>query len=474
MSAHRWSLPTLLLALALGACSEPGAKGPARRVILITCDTLRADRLGFAGCDRPVSPNLDALAAESTVFDHAWSAAPLTGPSLSALLTGRFPDEIGAGPTNRELMPEEALTIAEVAREAGIATAAIVSNGVLRRPPAAAGYVGVQQGFDHFDDDMRSREKNRNLVERTADDCTDATLAWLAQREAGSSYFLWVHYQDPHGPYTPPDADLAQFARPPADEKPLPIGKSNSGQGQIPKYQVLPGLATPRPYEDRYDAEIRFFDREVGRLLDELRRRGELDDALLVFSADHGEHLGEHGYWFCHGETVHRELVRVPLLVRFPAALRASTAPPLGGAARVASVVGHVDLWPTFLDALGLAAERGRGTSLLSAALPKDRVIPQFLGPLQNPNKHLGVTHDRWRVMLVRDQPPQLYDLDADPGERVDVAAQHPEVLADLHARYGRFMQSDPRPWLSAVRPELDPSQVRALNDLGYTEGDGH
>lgn len=466
--------PILALALALGGCSDPGSRGPARRVILITCDTLRADRTGFGGNPRPVSPNLDALAAESTIFDDAWAAAPLTGPSLSSLLTGRFPDEIGAGPSNRELMPEEVLSIAEVVRDAGIATAAFVSNGVLRRPPASEGDIGVQQGFDVYDDEMNSKERNRNLLERTADACTDAVIAWLGARDAREPFFLWVHYQDPHGPYTPPPEHLAPFERPAVEERTLPIGTTNSGLGQIPKYQHLEGLAKPRPYEDRYDAEIHGFDEELGRLVAELRRLDVLDDALLVFTADHGESLGDHDYWFCHGEHLHRDLLRVPFFVRYPKAARESERPPQGGARRSDALVGHVDVWPTVVEALGLEAPRTRGTSLFGAGVPADRVLPQFLGPLRSQTRHLAVTDGKWRTILVKTDAPRLYDLDADPGETIDVAARHEDVLRRLQDGYTRFMEADPRVWSKAVRPTLDSAGTRALNDLGYTDGDGH
>lgn len=467
-------LPVLaLLALALGACGDSAPSGPARRVILITCDTLRADRLGFGGNPRPVSPNLDALAAESVVFDNAWSAAPLTGPALSSLLCGRFPDEIGAGPTNREVIPEDVVSIAEVARDAGIATAAFVSNGVLRRPPVSEGIVGVQQGFDLYDDDMNSKEKNRNLLERTADACTDAVVKWLGGRKREDPFFLWVHYQDPHGPYVPPPEHLAPFERPAAGRT-LPVGTNNSGLGQIPKYQHLDGLTASRPYEDRYDAEIHYFDQHVGRLIAELRRLDMLEDALLVFTADHGESLGEHDYWFCHGEHVNRELVHVPLFVRYPRTLRDSPKPPQGGARRVSGLVGHIDFWPTVVEALGLEAARNRGTSLLGPAVPEGRVMPQFLGPIQNPNRRLAVTDGRWRAILVKSDPPVLFDLAADPGETRDLAGANPAVLEDLQARYTRFMQADPRPWSKTVRPNLDPATQRGLNDLGYTDGDGH
>lgn len=468
------ALTLTLAAFALTACGDPAPTTPARRVILITCDTLRADRLGFMGYPRPVSPNLDALAAESTVFENAWSAAPLTGPSISALLCGRFPDEIGAGPTNREVIPEEVQTIAEVVQAAGITTAAFVSNGVLRRPPPSEGIVGVQQGFDHYDDDMNSKEKNRNLLERTADACTDAVVKWLGDRTAEERFFLWVHYQDPHGPYTPPEEHLKPLTRPPTPQDDLPIGTNNSGRFQIPKYQVLEGLTKPRPYKDRYDAEIRYFDEHLGRLIAELRRRAMLEDAVLVFTADHGESLGEHGFWFCHGETVQRELVKVPLFIRYPSAMRASSNPPQGGASRVRNLVGHVDFWPTVVQALGLEAPANRGVSLLGASVPEGRVLPQFLGPIQNPNRRLGVTDGRWRAILFKSDPARLFDLEDDPGETKDIALDHPDVLSDLQARYTRFMEADPRPWSKSVTPNLDAATQRGLNDLGYTDGDGH
>ncbi|MBL8861860.1 MAG: sulfatase [Planctomycetes bacterium] len=480
-STPRLPAVAALAALLVGACGDGeraggtrASRGPAQRVILVTCDTLRADRLGFAGHPLPTSPNLDALAAESTVFENAWAAAPLTGPSLAALLTGRFPDEVGGGPTNRDHMPEEVLTIAEVVRDAGFRTAAFVSNGVLRRPPPEAGAIGVQQGFEVYDDAMNSKERNRDLLERTADACTDAALAWLAGRSADEAFFLWVHYQDPHGPYTPPAAHLAPLeGRHPSGPE-LPLGATHSGRGQIPRYQALPGLTTPGPYLDRYDAEVRYFDAELGRLLGELRRRDLLDEALLVVSADHGESLGEGHYWLCHGETLQPELVRVPLLVRYPARLTRGAEPPLGAARRVAAPVGHVDLWPTFVEALGLEAPRNRGLSLLGPGLPERRVLPQFLRSLDDPNRHLAVTDGRWRAVLVRSDPPRLYDLREDPLEREDVADRHPEVLADLQARYAEFMRSDPRPWSRPVRPALDALQRRGLQGLGYTDGDDH
>src|SRR5204863_7160713 len=135
---------------------------------------------------------------------------------------------------------------------------------------------------------------------------TDAALAWLDQRTSDAPFFLWVHFQDPHGPYTPPADCMAALARPVTAEPDLKVGKDERGRGVLPLYQVVDDERRPEIYRQRYDAEIAFFDRELGRLLDGLRSRGVLAHALLVFSADHGESLGEHGYYFSHGQNLQR------------------------------------------------------------------------------------------------------------------------------------------------------------------------
>lgn len=473
------------IALAACGCSESGSRkptppdGPARRVILITCDTLRPDHLGCYGYGRPTSPNLDRLAQESVVFENAWSMAPLTGPSLSALLAGRPPDEIGATPTNRELLAAEIETLPEVARAAGFATAAIVSNGVLRRAPKEQGDVGVQQGFELYDDAMNAKEQNRDLLERTAPACADAAIRWIdARGPADDRFFLWVHFQDPHGPYTPPAEQAALFARDHSSEPDLRVNSTNhSGEGGIPKYQFVNGETKAGQYVDRYDAEIRYFDDNLGRFLDALKMRGWLDDSLLLFSADHGEFMGEHDYWFCHGEHLYRELVHVPLLMRPPAALRervlgTKAAHSAGAARREPGLVSHLDVWPTVLEALGLPPRPNRGTSLLAASVPATRVVPQFLGPLRNPNRFLGVTDGQWRVLLVRQGAPQLFDLAHDPGELHDVAAQHPDLVLSFNARYTELMKLHAGPLLLGTKRILDDATRKGMGALGYTDGE--
>ena len=439
-------LPGLVaFALALGACAD---STPPRAVVLITCDTLRADRLGFHGWQGGTSPRLDELAAESLVFDAAWSTAPLTRPAVAALLTGRLPEELGFR-DNRQVLSAEATTIAERLADSGIPCAAVVSNWVLRRLPELPS-ASVQQGFAHFDDRMTHSEAGRKDVkERLANETTDAALAWLDKSVNAERFFLWVHYQDPHGPYTPPSDVPLTVA--PGDEPELGVGRDNRGIDCLPIYQVVDCERRPAVYRARYEAEIRFFDRELGPLLDGLRARGILEHALVLFSADHGESLGEHGYYFSHGHHLHQELVRVPLLVRVPSGDRRG---------RVAAPVSHLDVFPTVLRAFGLDPGATRGSDLLGA-LDEERVLPQAL------RGGWAATSARYRL-LVDFSGKKLFDRALDPLEEHDLSTARPELVRELSAGRRAFVQRLALTPLPAATPELDAEGRADFDALGY------
>ncbi|MGQ0553909.1 MAG: sulfatase [Planctomycetota bacterium] len=479
------------LSLGVAGCGGDDAAPPpkpspkARRVLLISCDTLRADRLGVYGYSRPTSPRLDEFARSAVVFDEAYATAPHTGPALSSLMTGRLPDELGVAGGNHYLMPEAAESLAELAQQAGWPTAAVVSNWVLRKPEASLGAVGLPQGFQHYDDRMTAAELNRtDNFDRLAPDTTDAALAWLEQRRAAAEdqFFLWVHYQDPHGPYTPPPeyhAHIAEgalhaaLAAGTADEPTVAAGRTNKGKGQIPAYQVLGEERRPSVYRERYDAEIAFFDAALGSLLDWLEQAGWLDEALVIFTADHGESLGEHGYWFCHGENLHREVVRVPLIVRFPRPLGAEGAPNLSAATPLAGrrpLASHLDLFPTVLEAFGLPARATAGRSLFGADESAPRALVHTLGKPGTKRRWEGLSDGRYRL-LMEAQIPRLYDLVADPEELRDIAGSEPERV--------RAMGKTLRQTLASLRPiatqlsvrQLSEQDTEAFNALGYTGG---
>ncbi|MFN9785097.1 MAG: sulfatase [Planctomycetia bacterium] len=468
--------PRLLPALlALAAACTDGEGREARRVVVITCDTLRADRLGMYGHERDTSRELDRFAEDAVVHESAWCTVPVTVPALSSMFTGWLPHEIGSIYTNRNQIPTEVETLAETVRAHGIDTAAFVSNGVLRRPPAEMGDVGLAQGFDLYDDEMNSRELQRPIVERTAADCADATLRWLEGRKAAGDdeFFLWVHFQDPHGPYTPPkEADVYRGA---SDGKRLAAADRSMGvRGAIPAYQFLPEESSkdrkdgdPARYADLYDAEIRWFDQHAGRVLQWLRDQGWYDDALIIFTADHGESLGERGWWFCHGESLHAEQVRVPLVLRAPGGKR-----PEQGLAREPRGVSHLDVHPTVLDAFGIPAKPTRGVSLLAGRPPAERPISAYLANAGKERPAYAIGDGRWRLVVDARDPLALHDLSLDPAEREDLSAARPGEVARLQALHEAWFEARSSSSASRERP-MDAGTRRAMSGLGYTDGDG-
>src|SRR5262245_10713624 len=288
--------------LALSACGTPPSGPP--NLLLITIDTLRADRLACYGGEPDVGTAICALADGGTRFAWAFSAAPHTAPSVASLLTSRYPSFHGVGQDASSRLRFSQPTVAGLLRAAGYTTAAFVSNPVLN-PSRNFG-----QGFDVYDVNLTRHERNRpGALERVAADTTDAALTW-ARTGPASPWFVWVHYQDPHGPYDPPGAG-------PARDEPgaevLPVLEQQSGLGGIPAYQALPGLHSAAAYERRYLDEIRYLDPHVGRLIAAL---DELGRPAVLLTADHGEAFGEDGFYFAHGHSVGLDQIRVPLLWR--------------------------------------------------------------------------------------------------------------------------------------------------------------
>ena len=458
----------------VSACSAGSTPALPARVILITCDTLRADRLGAYGYERDVSPSLDALASESVLFERAYSSAASTVPSVSSLLSGRLPDEIGVSGGNQTLMHPSVESLAEVAGKAGLIPGAVVSNWVLRVQPGHA-TAGVSQGFVFFDDKMDQLESDRAVAERRASGTTAVALAWLRERKqlGEESFFLWVHYQDPHGPYTPKDEFLESFEREAAEVSseqllPIKLGTNTSGRGQIPDYQIIDGEARAFPYLDRYDAEIRTFDEALGELLKELRDLEWFDSSLLVFTSDHGESLGEDDYWFCHGQSLADEVVRVPLIVRFPGA--SSELQP----ARRTDIASHLDIYPTVLEHLGLASSSS-GSSLgssLRAALPAERELFQNCGELGSRRRHKALISGAWRVVRPAGKAaPSLFNLNDELTPELNVAEENTERLREMLDRLEELE--------AAILPERDVIKRKAnrrdeemLRALGYAGDD--
>lgn len=341
----------LRLALATGlALAGCGRDGPRPNLLLVSVDTLRADQLACYGGPPSLGKAICALGATGTRYEWAFSTAPTTSPAVASLLTSLWVPEHRVTQNLKTALADDYVTVAELLRDAGYTTAGIVSNPMLH------GRRNLQQGFDHYDHQMTRRELNRlGFAERDARATTDAALTW-AREHAHEPWFLWLHYQDPHGPYTAPDGAPR---RDPRGAPRLPLLENDSGQGGIPRYQALPGLRSLAAYRARYRGEIRYLDGQIARLVAGLDALGSPPGILLT--ADHGEALGEDGYYFAHGHSTGLDQIRVPLLWRPPGEP--------GEARTVATPVSLVDVAPTLLRAAGLATpEAFRGRALQEVA----------------------------------------------------------------------------------------------------------
>ncbi len=443
------------------ATAAPRTAGNALNVLLVTIDTLRADHLGTYGYRRRTSPAIDALAARGTAFDRAYTVWPKTRGSFVRMMTGRVPAANGYGKTHPILVDFNP-TLASVLKEAGYATAAVVDN-----PNVAARY-GYAKGFDRY----RETWEEEALADETARAraITEDATAFLAERREGP-FFLWLHYVNPHAPYTPPPPYDSMFNDSAASGgRRLPVVKDF--RGGIPEQWAVPGRDRLGYYVAQYDGEIAAVDREVGRVLDALGASAHAARTMVVLTSDHGESLGEHDYYFDHGQDVFEPSMRIPLVVALPGA-------PAG--VRSPALASTLDLLPTVLDALKVSypAELS-GTSLLrEIAGGGGGAARRLFGG--NERNHLATWDDRYRLVSIPEDAGarlSLYDRVSDPGETRDVSRARPEAMREARRELELFQERSDRAW-ARTRPLLEgkageapmsPEACERLRALGYVQ----
>ena len=300
-------------------------------MVLLTVDTLRPDHLSIYGYARNTDPNLARFAADGTVFLRAYTPRGKTTPSYASMFTGLYPYRHGLRTLGQGLAGANR-TLAEILGRAGYTGHAFVSSTVM-----IAKLSNLDQGFDEWDDRMPVREKNRANYQRLAHQSVSALLTAFARNRKPAFWFL--HLIDPHSPYRPPGSFGGQFHG---------GSKRRVDARAIGRARRLDGADTLGDYVNAYDGEIAYADAELGRLLTALRESGTYDRALIIFTADHGESLGEHNSWFRHGENLHEESMRVPLIVKPP---KRWLRRPLR---RWDGAVSLVDVVPTVLDYRGI------------------------------------------------------------------------------------------------------------------------
>ncbi len=449
-------LLAVVLLIGLIGC-RPEAERPSL-LIFLTVDTLRSDRIGAFGGELGLTPNLDALAQESIVFSSTYAPTSFTLPSVSAMMTGRYPSELGIW-LNESGLPDATPTLAGELKRRGWRTFAVVSNFVLRRGS------GLEAGFDHYDDSLRDQEAVRGVPERTAADTTDAGLAMIDRCTQGGDTrcMVWIHYQDPHGPYVATQERRARFLpieRELADgRRILPVNPGTEGIGGIPQYQYVDGQREVAYYRAGYDAEVNYLDEEIGRLLDGLEARGLMRAALIVFAADHGESLGEGDYWFAHGDYLSEVLVRIPFFLRIPG--RAS--------ARRSDVVSLVDLYGTLLRELTGEADATppRGRDLLAKRASEEASVPYLDTRGAQKQRRYGIVDGEYKWIVSERGGVSTGTLFRVGQHGLAVISENPEVQRDLSERLDRIKRSLDRE-VPETRRELSDADREALRALGY------
>lgn len=434
-------------------------------VVLYLIDTLRADKLGVYGNESGLTPELDAFAGEATVFEYAVAQAPWTKPSIASIFTGLYARLHGIV-TMTSALPDAAVALAEVLRDGGYATLAVVTNGLVD-----AGF-GFDQGFDEFVREHGAAPEVPGITGFRADkpaidsDVANAAalvvLDGLEDAQPGAPFFLYVHVLDPHAPYFPPEPFKGRFA---AEIDRFDLGSMESLRvmDEMAKHGEAPDARTRAQLETLYDAEIAHNDYQFGLFLDALRSRGLYDEALVIVVSDHGESFWEHGTRG-HGKDLFEELLRVPLIMKAP---HQST--PL----RVTTVAQHVDLMPTLLDYAGIPRPEGlNGISLrpaLEGVADLETESPRIV--VSNGGPGTAIREGRWKVVKrsAPGKPIELYDLENDPGETRNVAPQHPIVARYLLETVARS-EADAKPAAAPNERALTPAQQAELRALGYLE----
>jgi arylsulfatase A-like enzyme len=456
-------LATLLLALAF--TQDALAAERQRSVILIVIDSLRPDHLQTYGSKRATSPNLLRLSQRATVFTNAYAAASWTRPSMLSMLTGEYPSELSANHGGGVPLKDGHRTIATVLRSYGYRTGAVFNTPQLTRPLA-----NLDGGFSTFDDYGDPKETDLPLVER------GVTRAIHFLRGSGQPAFLLLHILDPHIPYAPAanrfgKGSPAEFRAPYDWATPVPDCDSN--RAGLCHYAKAPAAVARRI--DLYDTEIFEVDRQLARLFAFVESDPRYSDALLIVTADHGEEFGEHGGLY-HGARFYEETIRVPLIIRDPVRTHS-----IGR--RVPSLVGHVDLVPTILQAVGIAFSTSEysGKSLVEylarrGGLPRDTVFVEKAGC--SCSGMIVVRHKEWKMFFPLMHPNlELYNLRTDPGEKKNlIASKDPAAQAAarrLTTLYQEWYRRVSRPLASrsdANAIEIPPQLLERLRSLGYLQ----
>jgi arylsulfatase A-like enzyme/Flp pilus assembly protein TadD len=424
-------LATLLVAIPLSFPAQNPAEG-GTSVLLITVDTLRADRLGCYGARNVRTPAMDALAAEGVRFENAYAQVPMTLPSHAVILSGTYPMYNGVRDFTSPGLPPNVGIIAEPFQHQGFQTAAFVSAFVVDST------WGFGRGFETYNDHFDPRQfetRNPGSVERRADETVDRTLAWFGARASNGNstkpFFLWLHLFDPHSDYNPPEPYRSRYA------------------GRL------------------YDGEVAYTDSQLARLFSYLRKMGMYDRTLIVLLSDHGESLGEHGEDE-HGFFIYNSTIQVPMIFKLPRGM--------GTPRVVEQPVETIDVAPTLLELLRIRDPISRQFQGISLASLIQGKRPASVRPVYSesyyPRNSFGWSPLRSitarQSRYIEAPKPEVYDLSVDPVEKNNLYTQRRAEAAALRNQLLEFERRYSAKLERATGPPLSAETLERLKSLGY------
>ena len=434
--------PSLLLS---GCGKRQHAKKP--NIILITLDTTRADRLGCYGYRRQTSPNIDKLAEESVLYTRAIAPSSWTLPSHASLFTGKFTSSHGArydpdgpllltnairGPKSWDAyrargLAQNEVTLAEVLKETGYTTAAVVGGPWMKR------IFGLNKGFDYYNDSQISTVNGR-----LASQVTTSALNWLERRRE-KKFFLFLNYFDPHGPYSPPEGFALRF-----------LPKGTNFTGREPTLEETNAL---------YDAEILYMDHYIGRFLQKLKVENLYNDTLIIVTSDHGELFGEHGK-FGHGHYLYQEELHVPLFIKYPAG---EVSPK-----RTDLRAQLTDILPMIYERVGITIPGNiQGTS--PSQIKHPIIAETYPLPLiSKDGSWQSIFEGDFKFIWNSKNQHMLFNLKDDPEENVNIIVQDSKRTERMWAQMEQYLAKLPKPGLAVPAGEPDDQTKEALKSLGY------
>ena len=444
MAVRRLAFSLLLFSLlAISTVAAQRPKSPPRRsppqypnIVLITLDTTRADRMGFLGSTRKLTPHLDAMAQQGVVFTRAYSHVPLTTASHTTILTGTYPQFNHVNDFGVPLSPRLPY-LPDILHQWGYQTGAFVASLVL--DPLDGTAPGFDRGFDVYDAGFHLRRHGADryqTVERRAEVVVEHALGWLS-KVPNKPFFLWVHLYDAHDPYDPPSPYKERFAAQP------------------------------------YDGEIAYADACLGKLLEALRQHGLYDETMIAVMADHGESLGAHGE-STHGVFLYDETLHVPLLIKLPLNR--------GAGRRIEARAGLVDVAPTVLAAAGLTPpSQMQGQSLLALVKAAPDANAEGSSPDRPAYAETDYPHRAFgwgalralrtgKYLFIQAPERELYNQSSDPEETHNLAGSSKAVADTLASQLADFRGKTAQTLVDLAKP--DPEKLQKLQALGYVGSD--